>query len=97
MLDSCVFNDRDFGSMIAGLESQGKLESLAISNCKFGDQTVSEIVGMLPKLREFRLSNILDLGKPSMNRIVDGIFNNAAMLQELMLHEVDLGSDKSVS
>lgn len=58
LFDSCMFKDREFAKLLRGMANHPTINSVTISNCRVGKETLSELSVLVPMLTYFRITNI---------------------------------------
>ena len=80
-IDDCGMRDHQFAEILRGIAKQGTIKQLIYSNNEFGPESTEMIIQLMPKLREFQLSNLTKGGnKLVIGPILKSVLNDGIQL-----------------
>lgn len=92
-IDGCGMQDQQLAHILEGIDAQGaEIKTFANSNNEMGSKSMDVLVGLVGRLRELQLNNIL-CGQSQYRRLLDSALLNGVQLMKLKLSNVNLNDN----
>lgn len=96
MLDSCTHTDEALADLFEKLKNSRNLGILSIANCKIGQKSAENLLNILPRISEIRLSNISGIDQLKSTKFVEKLFQNGLNLNVLKLSHINIASESTL-